>query len=57
MPQPMIDYPHETTRAAMDMIMMETRQKWYTSLLDQPARIAYAQGTRFRDLPHGRDDA
>lgn len=26
--QPMIDYPHETTRAAMDMIMMGTRQKY-----------------------------
>ncbi|KIW05963.1 uncharacterized protein PV09_03148 [Verruconis gallopava] len=28
MPQPMIDYPHETTRAAMDMILMGTRQKF-----------------------------
>jgi hypothetical protein len=28
MPQPMIDYPHETTRAAMDMIMMGTRRKY-----------------------------
>lgn len=28
MPQPMIDYPHETTRAAMDMILQGTRQKY-----------------------------
>ncbi|CAK7204898.1 hypothetical protein SEUCBS139899_007660 [Sporothrix eucalyptigena] len=28
MPQPMIDYPHETSRAAMDMIMMGTRRKF-----------------------------
>jgi predicted TIM-barrel fold metal-dependent hydrolase len=28
MPQPMIDYPHETTRAAMDMIMAGTRRKY-----------------------------
>jgi Predicted metal-dependent hydrolase of the TIM-barrel fold len=28
MPQPMIDYPHETTRTAMDMIMMGTRLKY-----------------------------
>lgn len=26
--QPMIDYPHETTRTAMDMITMGTRQKY-----------------------------
>ncbi|KAI5236773.1 amidohydrolase family protein [Aureobasidium subglaciale] len=28
MPQPMIDYPHETTRAAMDMIMQGTRARF-----------------------------
>ncbi|ERT03336.1 hypothetical protein HMPREF1624_01648 [Sporothrix schenckii ATCC 58251] len=28
MPQPMVDYPHETTRAAMDMIVMGTRAKY-----------------------------
>ncbi|KAK0642627.1 6-methylsalicylic acid decarboxylase [Lasiodiplodia hormozganensis] len=28
MPQPMIDYPHETTRTAMDMIMNGTREKF-----------------------------
>ncbi|KAF4313105.1 hypothetical protein GTA08_BOTSDO01748 [Botryosphaeria dothidea] len=28
LPQPMIDYPHETTRAAMDMITMGTREKF-----------------------------
>lgn len=28
MPQPMIDYPHETTRTAMDMIMAGTRKKY-----------------------------
>lgn len=28
LPQPMIDYPHETTRAAMDMITMGTLQKY-----------------------------
>ncbi|KAL1615724.1 hypothetical protein SLS54_008854 [Diplodia seriata] len=28
MPQPMIDYPHETTRAAMDMITMGTRERF-----------------------------
>lgn len=28
MPQPMIDYPHETTRAAMDMIMQRTCIKY-----------------------------
>ncbi|CAK7233765.1 hypothetical protein SBRCBS47491_008722 [Sporothrix bragantina] len=28
MPQPMIDYPHETSRSAMDMIMMGTRSKY-----------------------------
>ncbi|CAK7233358.1 hypothetical protein SBRCBS47491_008581 [Sporothrix bragantina] len=28
MPQPMIDYPHETSRAATDMIMMGTRRKF-----------------------------
>ncbi|PWY88931.1 amidohydrolase 2 [Aspergillus heteromorphus CBS 117.55] len=28
MPQPMIDYPHETTRTAMDMILAGTRHKY-----------------------------
>jgi predicted TIM-barrel fold metal-dependent hydrolase len=28
MPQPLIDYPHQTTRTAMDMIMMGTRKKY-----------------------------
>ncbi|GME33931.1 2-amino-3-carboxymuconate-6-semialdehyde decarboxylase [Neofusicoccum parvum] len=28
MPQPLIDYPHETTRAAMDMITMGTRERF-----------------------------
>lgn len=28
MPLPMVDYPHETTRAAMDMVVMGTRQKY-----------------------------
>lgn len=28
LPQPAIDYPHETTRAAMDMILMGTREKY-----------------------------
>ncbi|KAF2182324.1 amidohydrolase 2 [Zopfia rhizophila CBS 207.26] len=28
MPQPLIDYPHETTRTAMDMITMRTRSKY-----------------------------
>lgn len=28
LPQPAIDYPHETTRSAMDMILMGTRSKY-----------------------------
>lgn len=28
LPQPVIDYPHETTRTAMDMILMGTRRKY-----------------------------
>ncbi|RAL05413.1 amidohydrolase family protein [Aspergillus ibericus CBS 121593] len=28
MPQPVIDYPHETSRTAMDMILMGTRSKY-----------------------------
>lgn len=28
MPQPVVDYPHETTRTAMDMILMGTRRKY-----------------------------
>lgn len=41
MPQPMIDYPHETTRAAMDMITAGTRAKYP----DCPVILSHAGGT------------
>lgn len=41
MPQPLIDYPHETSRAAMDMIMMGTRRKYP----DCPVILSHAGGT------------
>jgi predicted TIM-barrel fold metal-dependent hydrolase len=28
MPQPVVDYPHETTRSAMDMILQGTRSQY-----------------------------
>jgi len=41
MPQPMIDYPHETTRSAMDMIMSRTLQKFP----DVKVILSHAGGT------------
>jgi predicted TIM-barrel fold metal-dependent hydrolase len=41
LPQPFVDYPHETTRAAMDMLTMETRRKFP----DCAAILSHAGGT------------
>ncbi|KIX95711.1 uncharacterized protein Z520_08418 [Fonsecaea multimorphosa CBS 102226] len=41
MPQPMIDYPHETSRTAMDMIMMGTLNKYR----DCKVILSHAGGT------------